>query len=198
MKILLATHNQGKIKEIRAALKNLPIRIILEEELLAANEKLLPEVIETGKTLEENAALKAKTFVNHYQIPSLADDSGLELLAEPGFPGVNSKRWFAGTDHQRNQALLNRINGRADRQAAFRTVLCLAFPNNGEEFFEGRILGEIATVENGEAGFGYDPLFIPEGYQQSFAQLGLTVKEKISHRSRALSALEKYLKNKLS
>jgi XTP/dITP diphosphohydrolase len=152
------------------------------------------EVAETGKTLEENALIKARAFHQLTQLPCIADDSGLFLDVFPDFPGVNSNRWFVSSNQGRNLALLEKLKNQDNRQAKFQTVLCLyAFKNEKPLFFNGEIKGQIANKPRGQEGFGYDPIFIPDGYQESFAQLGLTVKNKISHRARAWANLINYL-----
>lgn len=188
-KLIIATQNQGKVKEIKELLKNLPIEVVLPE-----NEE---DVEETGTTFEENALLKANAY--HERYPNdliLADDSGLEVDALDGRPGVYSKRYGTSDEH-RNQKLLGELEKIADkkRTARFISVMALVGPNL-EELFKGTVEGFIAHSVKGSEGFGYDPVFVPTGYTESFAQLGQDVKNILSHRARALDQVKKFLEKK--
>lgn len=199
MTIFFASQNQGKIAEA--------VKLFAEQghELLTLNDReillkqgiIIPDdfvVAETGQTLTDNALIKAQTFAQLTGLPTLADDSGLLLEAFPGFPGVASNRWFVGTDAERNQALLEKLQNKNNRRAKFQTVLALFNPKTKlNQFFNGEVTGVIAQEVKGTAGFGYDPLFIPDNYQETFAQLGLPIKNKISHRARAWSLFADYL-----
>jgi XTP/dITP diphosphohydrolase len=190
-RLLLATRNAGKTREVREILG-----AGWEVEDLAARLDL-PEVEETGETFEENAKLKALAASEHYDGWVLADDSGLEVDALGGAPGVRSAR-FAGEDADMaaNRALLREklgeVRGR-ERRGRFRCVLALA--RNGEvvRTFSGAVEGLIAPVERGAGGFGYDPLFVPEGSCRTFAEFTPREKHACSHRGRALAALVVYL-----
>ena len=160
------------------------------------------DIPETGRTLEENARQKAQYVFDHYHLDCFADDTGLEVEALDGEPGVHSARYADDTDHdsEANMAkLLHRLGDNENRRAQFRTVICLirkgsdatAAPTILE--FEGKVTGRIATAKKGTEGFGYDPLFVPDGYNQSFAELGLDIKNRISHRARAVKKLADYL-----
>ena len=167
------------------------------------------DIPETGDTLEENALQKAQYVYDHYHISCFADDTGLEVEALDGAPGVHSARYAEGTDHnsEANTAkLLRELNGKENRQARFRTVIALIQKKDvcpcgctsikQVSRFEGIVNGKIATEKHGTAGFGYDPVFIPEGYDKSFAELGEEIKNHISHRARAVTKLAEYLKKK--
>jgi XTP/dITP diphosphohydrolase len=199
MHILFASQNLGKIAEVKKIFKDYRYLVVTlnDQELLEELGVKIPAgliIAETGKTLKANALIKAQSFHQLSQLPCLADDSGLLLEAFSNFPGVDSKRWFKGTDQERNLALLKKLEGQKNRRAKFQTVLCLfAFKQEKPLFFVGEVTGRIATEPSGSAGFGYDPLFIPDGYKETFAQLGIEIKNKISHRARAWQALVEYL-----
>lgn len=201
MIIFLASHNKGKIREFKAVLADLPITVlsVLDDQELVKRDIKIPasfQVEETGQTYQQNAKLKAVAYAQLVNLPTLADDSGLELNARPGFPGVNSDRWLAGNAEVRNQALLKLLNNLASRKAFFQTTLCLYIPKtNQAHFFSGKITGEIKKREaiGSNQGFGYDPIFIPDGYEQSFAELGIEIKNKISHRAKALEKFKEFL-----
>ena len=199
MNIFLASTNQGKIAEANSLFATSSHRLlsINDQQQLAALGQILPrdlEIKEDAATLATNALLKAQAWAQHISFPIIADDSGLLLAAFPGFPGVKSKRWLAGSDQERNQALLTKLAKTANRQAKFQTVLVLYDPQSTkQQFFVGEVTGQIAPQVRGEAGFGYDPLFIPDGYQETFAQLGLRLKNKISHRAQAWRKLMTHL-----
>jgi len=201
MHILFASQNKSKIAEAQRIFSSSNYHLIaLNQEALLKNLAVkIPAglvIAESGKTLEENALIKAQAFHQLSQLPCIADDSGLLLDAYPNFPGVNSNRWFIGSDQDRNLALLKKLKNIKNRQAKFQTTLCLfAFKKAKPLFFTGEIKGVIALASRGKDGFGYDPIFIPEGYQESFAQLGSAVKNKISHRAQAWKFLLNYLEN---
>ncbi len=190
-KLFIASKNQGKINEIKFYLKDFNFEIF---SLLDSPE--IPDIEETGATFEENALIKAKAVFEIVNIPVLADDSGLEVDYLNGAPGVYSTR-FAGdgaTDKKNNAKLLAEL-GDIDineRTARFKCVIVL-YDGVSERYFDGNCEGYITTHPKGENGFGYDPLFIPLGYQLTFAELDLNVKNKISHRGKALLSLKKYL-----
>ena len=189
MKIVFATNNKHKLEEIKDILgKDFEIVSLAE---IGCHEN----IPETGLTLEENARQKSTYIVEHYNHDCFADDTGLEVDALNGEPGVHSARYAEGTDHDSEanmRKLLSKMSNVKDRTARFRTVISLII-NGVEHQFEGRVEGRIATEKHGTEGFGYDPIFIPEGYDKSFAELGEEVKNQISHRARAVKKLAEYL-----
>jgi non-canonical purine NTP pyrophosphatase, rdgB/HAM1 family len=189
MKIVFATNNKHKLEEIKDILgKDFEIVSLAE---IGCHE----DIPETGLTLEENARQKSTYIVEHYNHDCFADDTGLEVDALNGEPGVHSARYAEGTDHDSEanmRKLLSKMLNVKDRTARFRTVISLII-NGVEHQFEGRVEGRIATEKHGKEGFGYDPIFIPEGYDKSFAELGEEVKNQISHRARAVKKLAEYL-----
>ena len=189
MKIVFATNNKHKLEEIKDILgKDFEIVSLAE---IGCHE----DIPETGLTLEENARQKSTYIVEHYNHDCFADDTGLEVDALNGDPGVHSARYAEGTDHDSEanmRKLLSKMSNVKDRTARFRTVISLII-NGVEHQFEGRVEGRIATEKHGKEGFGYDPIFIPEGYDKSFAELGEEVKNQISHRARAVKKLAEYL-----
>jgi len=197
MNIVFATNNRDKLREIREILE--PEFNIISLSDIGCHE----DIPETGKTLEENSLLKAQYIYDHYHQNCFADDTGLEVDALNGEPGVHSARYAEDTDHD-NEAnikkLLSKLGNKDNRKAKFRTVITLIQRSPDYTHrqvincFEGEISGTIAKNKLGIAGFGYDPLFIPEGYKESFAQMGDIEKNKISHRARAVSKLVEFLK----
>ena len=190
--LVFATNNQHKLEEIRSILGS-------RFEILSLNDiGCHVDIPETANTLEGNAIQKARYIVDHYGYDCFADDTGLEVPALGGEPGVHSARYAEGTDHNSEanmQKLLHRLEGVDDRRAQFRTVICLARKGDSSNYtlFEGAVKGTISKEKHGTEGFGYDPIFVPEGYNESFAQLGMDVKNHISHRARAVEKLVKYL-----
>lgn len=188
MDLVIASHNEHKLEEIRNLLPH-SFRIIGLKEI-GINDNIL----ETGDTFEDNALIKARFVFKKSGMNCLSDDSGLLVEALGGRPGVYSAR-YAGlnaTTVQNNQKLLVEMSGMENRNASFKSVIALIF--NGNEFiFEGNVNGEIAQEPKGISGFGYDPVFIPIGFQQTFAEMPETVKNSISHRAVALHKLVKYL-----
>lgn len=189
MRVLLATQNQGKLEEFVATLPN-SIEIVTPEHLGLAGL----DVPENGSTLEENALLKAKAFAEKSGLTAIADDTAFEVVALDGKPGIHAKRWLPGTDQDRNQTLLEKLRTTDDRSARFRTVICLYDPETKHaEYFEGEVVGHLADQERGSQGFGYDPIFIPDGYSHTFAELGPEVKNTLSHRAKAIQLCAQYL-----
>lgn len=182
MRVVVATGNPGKVREIAEALAE------LGWALEGLNGVPLPE--ETGTTYEENAALKACAAAVATGLPALADDSGLEVAALGGQPGVYSAR-FGGrsSDLERNLYLLERLRGVTDRRAKFVSVVILASPDGHLETYRGELTGTLLEGPRGENGFGYDPLFVPTGETRTLAELTLAEKRAVSHRGRALAAL---------
>lgn len=203
MKIVFATNNQHKLQEIRDILGS-------EFEIVSLKDIGCDvDIPETGNTLEENAMQKAQYVYDHYNLSCFADDTGLEVEALNGEPGVHSARYAEGTDHdsEANMAkLLRNLEDKDNRKARFRTVIALIQKQDvcpcgctsikKVNRFEGIVDGSIATEKHGTAGFGYDPIFVPEGYDKSFAELGESIKNGISHRARAVAKLAVYLKQK--
>ena len=198
MKLVFASNNQHKLEEVRQIL---PINV----EVINLREiGFVQEIDETGTTLEENSALKAqevwKWMIDNSLLESIdgvfADDTGLEILALGGAPGVRTARWAGddACDINNRQKALYELEGVADRTARFRTVVSLI--RNGEILqVEGVVNGLIAIEEEGNGGFGYDPIFIPEGYDKTFASLSSKEKNAISHRGRAMEELRKIIEN---
>lgn len=200
MKIVFATNNAHKLSEIRSMLGE-GIEI-----LSLADINCHVDIPETADTLEGNALQKARYIWDNYSMAVFADDTGLEVGSLGGEPGVHSARYADGTDHDSEAnmtKLLARLDGKADRKAHFRTVIALIMPDakNADaaeiHMFEGRVDGRIATERHGSEGFGYDPIFVPDGYDKSFAELGMDIKNSISHRARAVEKLCAYLKDKV-
>lgn len=194
-RIVFATNNQHKLQEIREILS--PEFEIVSLKEIGCHE----DIPETGNTLEENALQKARYISERYHISCFADDTGLEVEALGGAPGVHSARYAEGTDHDSEAnmtKLLRELEGKENRQARFRTVIALIELGEDEtenvHLFEGIVEGHISTERQGNEGFGYDPIFVPEGYEKSFAALGEAVKNHISHRARAVKKLAEYLK----
>lgn len=189
MKICFSTNNKKKIEEVKAALGNDFTIVSLEE--IGCHE----ELPETGNTLEHNAFQKARYVKNHYGVDCFADDTGLEVDTLHGEPGVYSGRYSGEprSDERNIELLLKNLDGKTNRQAKFRTVIALIL--NGEEHsFEGFASGKILEKRTGQGGFGYDPIFQPEGYDKSFAELTMEEKNEISHRGKAVKALVQFLK----
>lgn len=188
MEILFASNNAHKVDEVRAAL---PSQFTIRSLREVMGDVDIPE---TGVTLQENAAIKARFLFAETGMNCFADDTGLEITALNGAPGVYSAR-YAGEgctfDDNMNKVLAN-LDGKTDRSARFRTVICLILGGK-EYFFEGEIKGEILTERIGEQGFGYDPIFKPEGYQLTFAQMTVYQKNTISHRGLAVQKLVEFL-----
>lgn len=201
MKIVFATNNQHKLDEIRSILGN-DIEVVSLADI-GCHE----DIPETGNTLEENALMKAQYVYDHYHVNCFADDTGLEVEALNGAPGVYSARYAGGVGHD-SQAnmdkLLNELKDEANRRARFRTVIALIEKKDvcpcgctsikQIHRFEGIVNGQITRQKSGAEGFGYDPIFQPDGYDKTFAELGNEVKNHISHRARATQKLAEYLK----
>ncbi len=198
MKIVFATNNQHKLTEVRDILGK-------RFEVLSLNDiNCHADIPETGTTLEANALQKAHYIYDKFGMNVFADDTGLEVDALGGAPGIYSARYAAidqseasaGHDSEANMSkLLRELGENNNRKARFRTVIALII--DGEEhLFEGIVNGEIIRERRGGEGFGYDPIFEPEGYSNTFAELGENIKNKISHRARAAQQLANYLLNK--
>jgi len=188
-KLVFATHNLHKLEEIREILKNHEVVGLPD---IGCHE----DIVEDADNLQGNAKIKADFVTNNFHLDCFADDTGLEVEALGGAPGVYSAR-YAGEGcsyHDNVVKLLDAMKGIENRKARFRTVIALNL--NGEQhFFEGIVNGKILTEEHGEGGFGYDPIFQPDGYEESFAEMGIEVKNQISHRGRATAKLVEFLEN---
>ncbi len=198
-KVVIATHNKGKLVEMRELLAPYGI------EATSAGELGLPEPDETGTTYAENAAIKAHSAAKSTGIPALSDDSGVAVAALDGAPGIFSARWAGATKDF--TAAMTRVNAElvrrgavtpALRKAHFVSALCLAWPDGHEETFEGRVFGQLVWPPRGDKGFGYDPMFQPKGYRRTFGEISSEAKHGItwssppkalSHRARAFLAL---------
>ena len=192
MKLVFATNNRHKLQEVRDILGKRVEVLSLKD--IDCND----EIPETGTTLEENALIKARWVKEKYGYNCFADDTGLEVEALGGAPGVYSAR-YAGEecDSQANMLkLLENLTGKSNRNAQFRTVIALIIENK-EILFDGVVKGVISEKKMGDAGFGYDPVFIPDGYGMSFAQMESTLKNSISHRYRATEKLNDYINNNI-
>ena len=199
MKIVFATNNKNKLSEIREILGSGFEVMSLAE--IGCHE----DIPETGDTLLDNAVQKARYVFEKYGYDCFADDTGLEVDALDGEPGVHSARYAEGTDHDSNanmDKLLRKLGDETRRTARFRTVIALLQKQQSGEsagegsvlhIFEGKVEGSIIKEKCGAEGFGYDPIFMPEGYDKTFAELGLDVKNQISHRARAVKKLADYL-----
>lgn len=191
--LILATQNPGKVREMREMLHGLPYRVLSSSDL----PQPLPEVDETGETLLENAQLKARAIAKVTGMLALADDTGLEVDALDGAPGVYSARW-AGPGcsfEDNNMKLLAELEQRRNqpRGAVFRTVMVLAEPGGREDWVSGRCEGQIPSQPQGAAGFGYDPVFYVPQARKTFAQMTLEEKNRYSHRGEALRRARKLL-----
>lgn len=189
-KLVFATNNRHKLEEV-SAMTGGTVKIVSLAEIGCHDN-----IPETADTFQGNALQKAAYVYEHFGLPCFADDSGLEVDCLEGIPGVLSAR-YAG-EHGNSEAniakLLDAMKGSENRKADFKTVVALILPDGKTEFFEGRVDGVITMEKRGEGGFGYDPIFIPDGYDKTFAELGENIKNKISHRAKAIAALCEYLK----
>jgi len=202
MKIIFATNNKNKLSEIREILGN-------DIEVLSLGDiDCHDDIPETADTLEGNALQKATYIYNKYGLSCFADDTGLEVNALGGEPGIYSARYAGGDGHDSEAnmtKLLTRLGDNDNRKARFRTVIALilstAHPDCDcvthivTKLFEGTAEGTIIKERRGGEGFGYDPIFMPDGYDKTFAELGHEIKNKISHRAKAVEKLTDYLKN---
>lgn len=189
MRIVFATNNKNKLAEIREMLDGSGIEVLSLGDIGCHDD-----IPETADTLEGNALQKARYIHDKYKMSCFADDTGLEVDALGGAPGVYSARYAGGEGHdsEANMAkLLAGLDGKSDRRARFRTVVALITDEEEgrEELFEGVVTGEIIKERRGAGGFGYDPVFRPDGYDKTFAELGHEVKNKISHRALAVAKL---------
>lgn len=189
MKLLFASNNKGKQIEVKDLLAGIDIEVIFPSDL-----GIDIDVDETGETFQDNALLKAKAFAQQTNLLTAADDSGLCLDAFDGFPGVKTNRWMEGDARDKNLGIIAKLENEQNRSAQFVTSICLYDPKSDKtRFFQGEVRGQISKELAGDDGFGYDPVFIPEGYQTTFAQMGTAEKNKFSHRFKALEKLKEYL-----
>lgn len=178
--ILIATHNQHKKEEIQQILgDNFFVKSLTDYDIH-------DEIVEDGNSFEENAQIKAEYCFKKTGIPSVGDDSGLVVEALDGRPGIYSARYAGNHDFAKNIAkVLEEMEGEINRKAYFITVLCF-YDENGPKFFEGRVYGNLLTENKGHKGFGYDPIFVPDGHEITFAEMLPEEKNKISHRKKAM------------
>jgi XTP/dITP diphosphohydrolase len=191
MELVFASNNEHKVNEIRS--------IVGEAiHLKSLNDiACIDDIPETGNTFEENAGQKSRYIYDKYHCNCFADDSGLEIDALNAEPGVDSAHYSGSRDFQQNmQLVLNRMEGQKNRTARFRTVISLIL-NGNEHLFEGSVEGKIMQEQSGSMGFGYDPIFQPDGYEISFAEMDPSEKNRISHRAIAVSKLIRFLKTKI-
>ena len=197
LQLLAATTNKNKIREFQEMFAEITDKIkIVSPDIMGG----LPEIIEDGTTFEENSAIKAKEASRYADMSAFADDSGLEVDALNGEPGINSAR-YAGpdaTDADRIAKLLKNMEGKTNRKARFVCVISLAYRGNLAAQFRGEVEGTIIDAPRGENGFGYDPVFVPDGYDKTFAELGPEVKDAISHRGKAFAMAANFVKEELS
>lgn len=193
MKLILASNNKKKLLELREILSDMDVELVSQREAGCDFE-----VEETGTTFDENAYLKAKAVVDATGIAAVADDSGLMVEALGGEPGVYSARYSPGghdaSDREKYEYLLSKLQHEEQRAARFVSSICCIFPDGRIIRTEGECRGEILREPAGEGGFGYDPVFKPEGYDKSMAELGGEVKNQISHRANALREFKKKLR----
>ena len=183
-RLVVASHNPGKVEEIEALLA--PYGVLT----IGAAALGLPEPEETGATFEANAELKARAAAEASRLPALADDSGLVVPVLDGAPGIYSARWAGpAKDFRIAMQRVHRELGQKDRRAHFVAVLALAWPDGAIETFRGEIYGRLTWPPRGERGFGYDPIFVPDGYDQTFGEIDPEHKHRISHRARAFAQL---------
>lgn len=189
MELIFASHNEGKVQEIKAMVSD-------KIQIYSLNDiNFHEEIEETGNTLEENSRIKAKTIHDLTGKAVFADDSGLFVEALGGAPGVFSAR-YAGTGNSEDNIikLLNELNENPNRNAYFKSVFCLIYTDN-EFYFDGEVHGQILHETKGSKGFGYDPVFVPNGYDLTFAEMNSTDKNQISHRSKAVQKLINFIEN---
>lgn len=186
--LVFATQNQGKLEELKGLIAD-KVQLISLKEL-----NFDEDIPETTGTLEGNAHQKASTIYKRFGKPCFSDDSGLFVNALDGAPGVDSAHYSGSRDNEKNIAhLLNNLSHLKDRRAYFKTVFCLITHDN-TYYFEGIVKGSIADCARGNNGFGYDPIFVPEGYDLTFGELDKEIKKSLSHRARATQSLIEFLR----
>ncbi|WP_185211241.1 non-canonical purine NTP diphosphatase [Sphingobacterium mizutaii] len=190
MELVFATNNAHKLEEVQQMVGD---RFVLKSLADIGCDDDIPE---TGVTFQENAQQKTDYLFQKYQVNCFGDDSGLEIDALNGEPGVYSARYSGSRDMEKNiDLVLEKLQDQENRRARFKTIISL-FLNGEQHFFEGTVEGRIIASRTGTEGFGYDPIFIPEGYDQTFAEMSLEEKNKISHRSQAVAKLVGFLNSK--
>jgi XTP/dITP diphosphohydrolase len=192
MELVFASNNQHKVEEVQAMIgSNISLKSLNDIGCL-------DEIPETGDTFAENAGQKSRYVFERYHLDCFADDSGLEIDALGGDPGVNSAHYSGSRDFEDNMNLvLERLTGKTDRKARFKTVISL-IKGGKEHLFEGSIEGTITTVRSGSKGFGYDPIFVPDGFNISFAEMAPEEKNRISHRAKAMEKLIRFFNSEYS
>ncbi len=193
IEIVLATKNEGKVREFREIMKDLPVRILSLKDFPDFGE-----IEEDGRTFEENALKKARALSGFSKDAAIADDSGLAVDVLNGAPGVFSARYagHGAVDMENNLKLLKELDGVSmeRRGAAFKCAIAIVTPSGAEHVVTGECLGRIGFEMRGNEGFGYDPIFIPDGFEKTFAELGMEIKNRISHRFKAIEAMKEVLK----
>ena len=197
LQLLAATTNKNKIREFQEMFSEITDKVtIVSPDIMGG----LPDIIEDGATFEENSAIKAKEASRYADMSAFADDSGLEVDALTGEPGINSAR-YAGpdaTDADRIAKLLKNMEGKTNRKARFVCVISLAYRGNLAAQFRGEVEGTITDAPRGENGFGYDPIFQPDGFDKSFAELTQEEKNRISHRADAYRKALEFVEDEMS
>lgn len=191
MRLLIASKNRGKVREIESITKG-KLEIISPLDL-----PLNISILEDGISLEENALKKALTYYRATGIFTLGEDTALAVDYLDGRPGIHSARFSGGGDDENRRKLLDELKEANDRSARFRTVMALVLRDDWIEFFEGILKGKISCVEKGNKGFGYDPIFIPAGYDETLGEMEDWRKNEISHRSRALKKVLNFLQREI-
>ena len=189
MELIFATHNKNKLKEVQSLVPP-SIQVISLDDL-----NMTTEIPETGHTLEDNALIKARTIFQLYKKPVIADDSGLDVEALNGAPGVRSAR-YAGepSNAEKNMDLvLHQLQTTTNREAHFKTIIAYIDADGKEQLFEGNVDGTIIEEKRGDKGFGYDPIFVPVGYDKTFAEMSAEQKNSMSHRAMALKAFSDFI-----
>jgi len=189
MEIIFATHNKNKLKEVQSLVPE-GMKVISLDEL-----NMTTEIPETGHTLADNALIKARTIFELYKKPVIADDTGLDVEALNGAPGVYSARYAGEPSNAENNMnlLLHHLQTTTNRTAHFKTMIAYIDSEGKEQLFEGRVDGTIIDEKRGDKGFGYDPIFVPEGSDKTFAEMSSEEKNGISHRARALKAFSDFI-----
>lgn len=190
--IVVATGNQHKVEEYKELLADQNVELKSLKDYPNC-----PEVVEDGRTFEENAAKKALEVCRYCDVPAFADDSGLEVEALNGEPGIYSSR-YAATDAERIAKLLKNLEGKDNRRARFVCVIAIAINGEVIETFEGEVKGTIVDAPRGSNGFGYDPVFQPDGYDKTFAEMTDEEKNKISHRANAVKKALEFIEDEMS
>ena len=190
--IVVATKNAHKVEEFRRLLADQDVELLSLADYPGA-----PDVEETGTTFAENASIKAAAASSYCDAAAFADDSGLEVEALDGRPGVYSSR-YAPSDPERIEKLLKELEGVENRRARFVCAIAIAFNGEVLEVFEGEVKGTITTSPRGKDGFGYDPIFLPDGYDRTFAELTSEEKNKISHRANAFAKALEFVEDTIS